>query len=441
LLDLAYQFLGFTVAAQRKIHTYFQLYLILISTDLVELNSSLHSFHCARYSIFYVFFAKLFYNKLNMRPPHVTHELAETLRIPTITVDDSRSVYHYLRDEIDGSKHASRFAARPFNEDVIGDKPTPLDISYPYLPAREVPDEHVEWLSNTVGNLIMPEKNWAALVRTFEDIYDDKDIQKQKRLGKSLLFMCNHLTYADLPALLSASAVAKLNLGFSSPQFTQDILTHRLINLFQNNLISAVYGGSDYESQGGYISDDVLLIAGGQLGILPSTASGRDRFIEAMKSGSSLRSQLNESTRSAFNQLVMLGGRDFFIAPAGSEMFLNEETGELEEGRIGSKTCDLLTSVNPKGEEPRLITIPLFIYANPFTGDRDSLLAPKPTPFAFIKPRPLYTDTDVQEAMVEIIRAGNKHKPSGVEPLSYNPPGPNWRFSLKKPAITSFYNA
>ncbi len=354
-----------------------------------------------------------------------TYVLAEDQRVE-VSPEQSQAIHEHLAHEINSSKHASRFGVREFPEDLdrLG-RPHPLDASYSYLPAREdISPEHIEWLSNTVGSLVMLPGDWEALVTAFSEIYSSDDVQRHKALGGNILFICNHQTYADLPSLLAASAIAKLMAGQDNPQHSQDIITHRLINLFQNDLIKTLYEPSDFEHQGGFISDDVLLVAGGQVGTLPSSGSGYDRFINRVPQGGQLRKNLNGSTVQAYKALRKLSGRDIFMAPAGTEMEVNHDIQRDIEATYASGTTKLIAG-GRHDDMSDVMVIPLYIYTNPFTGKRDTLLKPQPTPFAFLAPRFIEKQNDVHQAAWEISAAGSIFKPSGKYRPRYNPPGPN----------------
>lgn len=365
-----------------------------------------------------------------------TRLLAENQRID-VSPEQSQGIHAYLADEITSSKHADRFAVRPFPGDLetLG-RPHPLDASYSYLPAREdITPEHIQWLTDTAGNLIMLDGDWAALVKAFQQIQSDETIVNHKRLGGNVLYICNHQTYADLPALVSASARAKLLAGIEDPQHSQDIITHRLINLFGNKLIATLYDSlSDFDHEGGYISDDVLLVAGGQIGTLPSSASGYERFVKSIRNGGNLRSDLNGSTVRAYQALRQLGGRDIFMAPAGTEMTVDHEAQRDIEATYTKSTTELIAG-EKKDSARDLLVIPIYIHADPFTGNLETLLAPKPTPFVFLEPRQIHKPSDVHQAAWEISIVGRTYKPSGkYEPL-YNPPGPNFLYKDEVPRI------
>jgi hypothetical protein len=355
-----------------------------------------------------------------------------------ITAEESLGIYEYLAAEIGESKHGNRFDVRPFDLTEAEDgRPSPLDAGVPYIVCNDDDPDTTEWLGNTVGGLIMPPKNFNALVQAFQEIYAEEKIVRFKKLGGSLMFMCNHLTYADLPVLSAASVIAKLNTGMEAPQETQDIIVHRLVGLFEHDLIRTVYDISEKKHRGGYILEDVLLPFSSVINTLPNSQSGYTKFVEKVKSGANLRKKVNTSAGAVPSKLVRLGGRDIFIAGSGQEMRFDKEDGKLHEAQIGRGTSDMLMRIAPNRVNTleQVLTIPIYIHPEPFTGNKDSLLNPTPTPFVFLKPRVIRSPNDIHRTMLDIIEIGNEYKPSGVPQLAYNMPGPDWTHKSSNPDV------
>jgi len=347
-------------------------------------------------------------------------------------LEDSARIYDYLTGEITESKHGQRFDVRPFNTDPDeSGRPSPLDAAYPYMVANEVEPDTQMKMARTTGDLIMPSDNFDALINAFQSIHDDEAIKKHKLLGGSVLFMCNHLTYADLPVSLAASTIAKLNLGVDDPQNTQDVIIHRLISSFAHDLISTAYVLNGLEQVNGYIMEDVILLYASALQTLPNSSSGYTKLIEKVKSGAELRSMTNTAGNQVFPKLSRLGGRDFFVAGSGQEMVYSKDDNMLHERQLGRGTTDMLVGPNEIQHAEQILTIPFYMHADPFTGDKETLLKPTPTPFAFLTPRYATKPGDLHRAMAEIIAVGNTFKPSGVPQLAYDyyGPAPEWFIS------------
>ena len=338
----------------------------------------------------------------------------------------SSETFSYLSEEIQSSKHGARFQLRedePMNTDVNG---SVLDVSRPLSVANEIDPETQLWLAKTTGSVIMPNNNWNVFVEAFSDIYDDETIKKHLKIGGSLLFLSNHVTYADQPAEIAASAQAKLQKGQENPQFQQDVIVHRLVSLFRHDLISTLYDISEKDHKGGMIMEDLLLQFASVIQTLPRSGSGYERFIQKVKDGKSNRSIITSKVQEAYHRLINLGGRNIFIAGGGTEGVFDAENNTYEEATVSRSTSNMIVEPNKLKSSMRLLTIPLYIHIDPLTDDITNPLVPTKAPFVFLKPRFITSPSEVHDTMYEITEVGNQYKPSGKPKITYNAPGPDW---------------
>ncbi len=349
----------------------------------------------------------------------------------------SELTYNFLSDEIKKSKHGNRFGIRPFDLNPIDeDRPSGLDVGYPLTVASEIDPETQELLGNTIGSLLMPPENWNALINAFEEIYNDKDVAKHIRLGGSILFLSNHQTYADQPEECVASALALRRTGIESPQFRNILITHRLTSLFSHDLIKSTYDVLGIEDSGDKILEQVLLPFANDLNTLPRSKSGYFNFIEKVVEGKKTRTEITAAVQTAFFQTMNLGGISYFMAGSGQEAFPSEsDENLLTEARVGRGTSNMIAASNDINGAERLLTIPLYIHANPFTGDIENPITPSPTPFVFLEPRFIKSPPDVHTTMEEIVSVGNIYKPSGALKLAYDSPRPDWSRKEVNPSI------
>lgn len=353
-------------------------------------------------------------------------ELSELVRAD-VSSELSLETYNYLKGEISESKHGSRFQTRDF--DIPSDSKEgakPLDVTYPLTVTNEIDPDTQLWLAKTAGSVIMPEENWTSFVDSFKEIYDDETIKKHLKLGGSILFLSNHVTYADQPAEIAASTQAKLETGIEQPHYKQDIVVHRLVSLFRHDFISLLYELNGHQHRGGMIMEDLLLQFGNVIQTFPRSGSGYERFIQKVKDGQTNRSVVNQKVQEAFQRLINLGGRSIFIAGGGTEGSYDSEDNTYHEATVSRSTTNMIIEPNEHKKAKRLLTIPLYIHADPFTDNIENPLEPKKTPFAFLKPRFISSPKEVHDAMLEVTEVGNQFKPSGKPTIKYNAPGPDW---------------
>ncbi len=349
----------------------------------------------------------------------------------------SKFTFEFLSEEIKNSKHGNRFGVRDFDLDNIDNlRRSGLDVGFPLTVAIDTGHEDQIKLGNAFGNLLMPGNNWESLVQAFQDIYSDEVIAKHKRLGGSILFLSNHLTYADQPEEAVASTLALGNLGVENPQFYNTLITHRLTSLFRHDIIKTYYDLLELENSGDKILENILLPFANDIHTLPRSKSGYFNFIEKVVEGKKTRAEITNAVQHVFYQTLNLGNMNYFIAGSGQEAQPSEsDTSVLVEARVGRGTCDMISGVNNKDYAERLLTIPLFIYANPFTGEVENPIQPAPTPFVFLEPRFLKSSSDVHATMEDIVSVGNVYKPSGAPNIKYDSPRPDWAKKDSEPKI------
>lgn len=348
----------------------------------------------------------------------------------------SFETYQYLKGEIQESKHGSRFQIREFDTPTdLTDNVNPLDVAYPLSVANDVDPDTQLWLAKTAGSVIMPPDNWTTFVESFKDIYADESIKKHLKLGGSVLFLSNHVTYADQPAEIAASTQAKLESGQEQPHYEQDIIVHRLVSLFRHDLISTLYELDGRQHKGGMIMEDLLLQFANVIQTFPRSGSGYERFIQKVKDGHTNRSVVNLKVQEAFQRLINLGGRSIFIAGGGTEGAYDSENNTYQEATVSRSTTNMIIEPNDHKRAKRLLTIPLYIHADPFTDDIANPLLPARTPFVFLKPRFISSPKEVHDAMIEVTEVGNQYKPSGKPTIKYDAPGPDWVRKSVKPEI------
>lgn len=340
----------------------------------------------------------------------------------------SELTYEFLAGEIEKSKHGDRFGIRDFSLNRIDDdRPSGLDVGYPITVASDINPSSQEKLGNAIGNLLMPERNWNALVKGFKDVYTSDKVAKHRRLGGSVLILSNHSTYADQLEESVASTLAMRELREDSPQYRNMIIAHRLTSLFSHDIIETYYGLLRLENSGDKILEQVILPFASDLQTLPRSNSGYVNFIEKVKGGKQTRTEITSAVQTAFSQVMNLGRMTFFMAGSGQEATLSEtDSSVLNEARVGRGTSDMISKGNDVKHAERLLTVPLFIFSNPFTGDLKNPLKPAPTPFVFLEPRFITSSSEVHTTMEEIVAVGNVYKPSGTPNMVYDSPRPDW---------------
>jgi hypothetical protein len=221
--------------------------------------------------------------------------------------------------------------------------------------------------------------------------------------------------------------MALRELGEETPQFNNMIIAHRLTSLFRHDIIKAYYDLLEIENSGDNILEQVILPFASDLQTLPRSKSGYLNFIEKVKGGKQTRGEITSAVQRAFFQTMNLGGITYFMAGSGQEASPSEsDSSLLIEAVVGKGTSDMISNGNKINGAERLLTIPLFIHSNPFTGDVENPIQPAPTPFVFLEPRFITDSNEVHTAMEEIVAIGNVYKPSGALNLEYASPKPTW---------------
>jgi hypothetical protein len=341
--------------------------------------------------------------------------------------EDSREIYDYLQGEMSASVHGERFQLREFSLEPIDEqRPSGLDIDNPYVVTNEVEPQEQKWLAETIGRLLLPEKDFVALVQGMKEVYFGDTVQEQLLLGNSVAFISNHLTYADVIAEEAALTIARLDEGEANPNYTQDVIAHRITGLFKHDFVKMLYEGEGYEGHEGNILEDVILQLGGDLHTLPSSNSGFEKLLDKVPFGAAKRKSSNGKTNQVFDKLINLGNREFFIAGSGQQSSLDGGTGIMSEATLGKGTVGLFTKNNQTDGAERLLAAPIYMHADPFSVPAEGLpVNPQPTPFAFLEPRHLKTQADAHQMMADIVAVGNQIKPSGAARIAYDWPGPD----------------
>ena len=363
---------------------------------------------------------------------------------PAITIEpsehaerDSRRLYDFMVDDILATQHGTRFDIRPYSLEPTSSVPSPLSIDRPFCDALAGTVEHKVWLAKTVGALMMPDKDFGALVEKIGLTYQHPDVDTHLKAGGSLKWLDAHRTYAGQVATCAASWLALYEIGMTEPENRQITIASRVTSLFRHDLIRTLYELGNYAHHDGAITEDILLPLGGVLHTVPSTKI-TERLLETVSGGRAIRRHANEKTLSAYEQLLNRGGQIFFEAPSASEAVLREDGSAWVIKEVGNATIALTIDHNQVAGAGRIMVIPLFIESAPFTGDPKDPIRPHPTPFAILEPSIPTTARQFEDVMDALASAGTICKRSGQMPYVYE----RMRAPrFKKPAVLHSHSA
>ena len=332
----------------------------------------------------------------------------------------SREIFHALKADIIDSKHGNRFALRelPPGNELTG---SVFDVDQPYMPASNVPEEHRDNLAQTAGNLIMPRKNWEALVEAFESVYRLEPVRHHLSSGGVLKYVDSHMTYVGQVAQELASHQALRRTNIEAPHEIQTTIVSRITSLFRLPLLQQLIESTPVPHHEGAIIDDLLLLYGGALLTIPNSKGGF-RVVQAVQDGVNARRGVVSRTKLAYEQLVNRGGEDgqiFFEGSSGAENELSDNGDYMIIGEVQDGTVSLTTDYNDTDGAERIMVIPVFMEAMPFTGNPSKPIEQTPTPFAFLSPRFPKSRKDFDQLMKELAVAGTRFKRSGQPPYSY----------------------
>jgi hypothetical protein len=303
----------------------------------------------------------------------------------------SQYVYDFLVEEVRSSQHGRRFTLRDFTLADTNGYPSPLSIDRPYCEPVESTEEHRLWLANLAGNLVMPHKNYLALVRAMQRTYERKDVSDHLAGGGTIKWLDSHFTYVGQVMEQIASWHALQQIGHESPEQMQTTIVSRITSLFQLGILATICAGEDRPHRGGMIFEDVLLQFGGGL-----------------------------QTRLAYERIVNRGSQIIFEGPSGTENKLDEHGTHRLIGEVSERTTELVTKFNDQEGAERILCIPIFMESNPFTGNPDLPFEARPTPFAILAPRFITTEREYHATMRELADAGTLYKKSGTPPFKYD---------------------
>lgn len=332
---------------------------------------------------------------------------------------NSKYVYDFLVEEVRSSQHGRRFTLRDFTLEDMGGYPSPLHIDRPYCEPVESTTEHRLWLASLAGGLVMPERNYAALVAAMQRTYERKDVSDHLAAGGTVKWLDGHFTYVGQVMEQIASWQALHGLGHESPEQMQTTIVSRITSLFQLGILATICASEGRPHKGGMIFEDVLLQYGGGLQTLPRSSSG-NRLVDALKGGLQIRKAANEKTRLAYERIINRGGQIVFEGPSGTENKLDEHGTHRLIGEVSERTTELVTKYNEQEGAERVLCIPIFMESNPFTGNPDFPLEARPTPFAILSPRVLRTEREYHATMRELADASTLYKRSGTPPFKYD---------------------
>jgi hypothetical protein len=331
----------------------------------------------------------------------------------------SQYVYDFLVEEVRSSQHGRRFTLRNFTLADTNGYPSPLSIDRPYCEPVESTEEHRLWLANLAGNLVMPHKNYLALVQAMQRTYERKDVSDHLAGGGTIKWLDSHFTYVGQVMEQIASWHALQQIGHESPEQMQTTIVSRITSLFQLGILATICAGEDRPHRGGMIFEDVLLQFGGGLQTLPRSSSG-NRLVDALKGGLQIRKAANEKTRLAYERIVNRGSQIIFEGPSGTENKLDEHGTHRLISEVSERTTELVTKFNDQEGAERILCIPIFMESNPFTGNPDLPFEARPTPFAILAPRFITTEREYHATMRELADAGTLYKKSGTPPFKYD---------------------
>lgn len=338
----------------------------------------------------------------------------------------SRQIYDELKTEVKGSKHGSRFDIRGFTLGDTNGSPSPLNVDVPYLAPVSSTDEERHKIARIASSLVMPGDDWQALVEGFTHVYNLDEVKEHRASGGVVKFVDSHKTYTGQVVQEIASWESLLGIGVEAPHEIQHTIVSRVTTLFRLSLIVDLFEDKKYQinHHDGAIVEDVLLRFGGGLMTLPNSPSG-NRLVQMLQDGVSTRKGIVERTKTAYEHIVNRGGSDgqiIFEGSSGTENYPKDIRGVVHTmiGDVKPRTSDLTTSYNQTVGAERIMTIPVFMESDPFTGNPKDPIAPTPTAFAFLKPKFPKTKRDFDVMMAEMAAVGTVIKASGEAPYRYD---------------------
>jgi len=338
----------------------------------------------------------------------------------------SRQIYDELRKEVTGSKHGNRFEIREFTLDDMNDNPSPFNVDIPYNAAIPSTDEEREKIADLALSLVMPEDDWQALIEGFTHIYNLDAVKEHRASGGVVKFVDSHRTYTGQVVEQIASWVSLRSMGLEAPHEIQHTIVSRVTTLFRLSLIVESFEHKEYQIKhhDGAIVEDVLLRYGGGLMTLPNSPSG-NRLVQMLQDGISTRRGVVERTKTAYEHIVNRGGSDgqiIFEGSSGTENYPKNIKGAPYTmiGEVKRGTSELTTDYNQTDDAERIMTIPIFMESDPFTGNPDKPIVPSPTAFAFLNPQFPKSQKDFDVMMAEMATVGTVIKSSGEAPYRYD---------------------
>lgn len=338
----------------------------------------------------------------------------------------SRQIYDELRKEVKGSKHGSRFEIRDLTLDDTNGNPSPFNIDVPYIAPIPSMDEERAKIADLALSLVMPKDDWQALIEGFTHVYNLDKVKEHRASGGVVKFVDSHKTYTG-QVVQEIASWASLNLsGVEAPHEIQHTILSRVTTLFRLSLIVDLFEHEDYQitHHNGAIVEDILLRYGGGLMTLPNSPSG-NRLVQMLQDGISTRRGIVERTKIAYEHIVNRGGSDgqiIFEGSSGTENYPKNFRGVPYSmiGEVKRRTSELTTDYNQTEDAERIMTIPIFMESDPYTGRPDNPIAPTPTAFAFLEPKFPKSQKDFDVMMAEMAAVGTVIKASGEAPYRYD---------------------
>lgn len=337
----------------------------------------------------------------------------------------SMQIYNELRAEVRGSKHGSRFEIRDITLDDTNGNPSPFNVDVPYVAPVPSTDEEREKIARLASSLVMPKDDWQALVEGFTHVYNLDEVKEHRASGGVVKFVDSHKTYTGQVVQEIASWVS-LRKKVEAPHEIQHTIVSRVTTLFRLSLIVDLFEHEDYQIKhhNGAIVEDILLRYGGGLMTLPNSPSG-NRLVQMLHDGVSTRRGIVERTKTAYEHIVNRGGSDgqiIFEGSSGTENYPKIYRGipHTTIGEVKRGTSELTTDYNQTEGAERIMTIPIFMESDPYTGDPENPIAPTPTAFAFLEPKFPKTQKDFDVMMAEMAAVGTVIKSSGEAPYRYD---------------------
>ncbi len=315
-------------------------------------------------------------------------------------------VYSQLRQEMEGTSHGSLFGTREFDEshDPLG----LLHLENAFVPSYHFDAERFEYLKQgIIFNLLITEPSFDVLVDSMDEALKSDAVAEHTGPDNngSILWASNHISYADIAALLTARTEVNIRHKVENPTNRVVAIISRIITLFELSLLAS------RDTDEGFVVDNGLLHLAGILQTVPASASG-SRVRQIVGSG-----DINENVRKEYSRLLNIG-TEFFVATSGEQD--KKEDGMLVMGTVSKGTVDFATEPNQVDGAERLLAIPVFIDCNPFTrGEFSGAVA---ATHKILEPRFLHDEAQVTSMMLDIAYEGNVHKRSGTLPIAYRRP-------------------